>query len=39
MNIEEYKNFINSLSKEDLDEISYFNSTNLSYGKKFARAI
>lgn len=38
MNIEEYKNFIDSLSKEDLDEISYFNSTNLSYGKKFARA-
>lgn len=39
MNIEEYKTFVDSLSKEDLEQISYFNKQNVNYGRKLSKAL
>ena len=39
MNIEEYKTFVVSLSKEDLEQISYFNKQNVNYGRKLSKAL
>ena len=39
MNIEDYKTFVDSLSKEDLEQISYFNKQNINYGRKLSKAL